>query len=175
MMELQYVRTDRNGTKYFYDWNCPRCGGAGESDNWYRTGRTCFECGGSGRRNTPKTVKEYTPEYEAKLMAKRVAKRAKYEAEHAEEIEQEKTRVADHMRRMRIVNFYDHGCNDDGIGYVLTGNTYKIKEQIKAQGGRWTCGVWVCPVEIKCVGVTATKIDMNSDEDLCEIIWNATH
>ena len=27
---------------------CPRCGGAGRSDNWYATGYECFGCGGSG-------------------------------------------------------------------------------------------------------------------------------
>ena len=74
MNELQYIRTDRSGTKVFHDWTCPRCGGTGRSDNWWRTGYTCHECGGTGRRNTPKVVKEYTPEYAAKLEAKRLAK-----------------------------------------------------------------------------------------------------
>ena len=176
MMELQYVRTDRNGTKYYNDWQCPRCGGAGESDNWYRTGRTCFECGGTGRRGTPKIVKEYTPEYEAKLDAKRVARQAKYEAEHAEEIEQEKARVAEFNRRMTIKQRLEYGCNEEGIGYVLTGNTYKVKEQIKANGGRWCYGVWICPVEMKIVGVTVTKIDIsNRENEVNEVVWEATH
>ena len=77
MFELQYIRTDRNGTKIFHDWTCPRCGGAGRSDNWWQTGFTCYACGGTGKRNTPKEVKEYTPEYAAKLEARRIAKLAK--------------------------------------------------------------------------------------------------
>jgi hypothetical protein len=33
----------KNGLKI-----CRRCGGAGESDKWTYTGRTCYGCGGSG-------------------------------------------------------------------------------------------------------------------------------
>lgn len=31
---------------------CRRCGGAGESDKWTYTGRTCYGCGGSGYVST---------------------------------------------------------------------------------------------------------------------------
>lgn len=67
---LEYIRTDRNGTEIYHDWNCPRCGGAGQSDNWWRTGKTCYECGGTGRRIKPAIVKKYTPEHEAVLAEK---------------------------------------------------------------------------------------------------------
>lgn len=79
---MEYIKTDRNGTKYFYDWNCPRCGGEGESTMWLRTGCTCYECGGNGKRRTPKLVKEYTDEYAAKLDSRR---QAKWNREHADE------------------------------------------------------------------------------------------
>lgn len=85
---MQYVRTDKNGTKIYYDWTCPRCGGQGESDKWIATGKFCFECGGSGLRRRAKVVKEYTDEYWAKLDARRAAKAAKYAEEHADEIAQ---------------------------------------------------------------------------------------
>lgn len=83
---LKYIRTDKNGTKIYEDWECPRCGGMGEAEKWYRTGRVCYECGGSGLRKRPRIVKEYTDVYFAKLKAKRIAKQKKYEEEHAEEI-----------------------------------------------------------------------------------------
>ena len=83
---VKYIRTDKNGTKIFEDWTCPRCGGAGWAGQWKYTGVYCFRCGGSGRRNRPVTIKEYTDEYAAKLEAKRIAKQKKYEEEHAEEI-----------------------------------------------------------------------------------------
>ena len=181
---LQYVRTDRNGTKYFADWNCPRCAGAGQAQKWERTGLTCFECGGTGLRRRAKVVKEYTAEYAAKLDAKRIARKAKYEAEHADEIAKEKAererREAEWWAREEQYFFSIRGCGQDGIGYILTGNTYHIKEAIKANGGKWVCGVWVCPVEIKAKGVYAKRINMNdyrnehgriSQNDADDAIW----
>ena len=160
MRELQYVRTDRNGTKYFNDWTCPRCGGAGESDKWMYTGRTCYACGGTGKRSRPLVVKEYTDEYWAKLEAKRLARDAKkaaeieqYNADHADEIAAENRRIVE--RR-----YAEFGCGPDGVGYAMIGNTYKIKDQIKAAGGKWVYGVWICPVEMKSIGVTLRKIDL---------------
>ena len=91
---IKYIRTDKNGTKIFHDWTCPRCGGMGEADKWMFTGRVCYDCGGTGKRATPKTVKEYTPEYEAKLQARRRAKQEKWEAEHADEIAAQKAEEA---------------------------------------------------------------------------------
>ena len=86
MERLKYIRTDKNGTKIYEDWTCPRCGGQGWAGQWKYTGVTCFRCGGSGLRTRPVLVKEYTDEYAAKLEAKRRAKAAKYAEEHAEEI-----------------------------------------------------------------------------------------
>jgi len=166
MTTMQYVRTDKNGTKIFHDWTCPRCGGAGQADKWMMTGRICYACGGTGKRAKPLTVKEYTPEYAAKLEARRVAKQAKYEADHADEIAaakaaQEKREAEWRQENTRRV-FKDWGLNADGIGYILTGDTYGIKEQIKAAGGRWRYGVWICPVEISRDGVTVTRVDMSA-------------
>ena len=86
MEHMKYIRTDKNGTKIYEDWTCPRCGGEGWAGQWKYTGVTCFRCGGTGLRNRPKIVKEYTDEYWAKLNAQREAKAAKYAEEHAEEI-----------------------------------------------------------------------------------------
>ena len=75
--ELAYLRTDRNGTKIYHDNNCPHCSGYGSLEKWARTGKTCFECGGSGLRPRPKIVKIYTPEHRAKLDAQKAARDAK--------------------------------------------------------------------------------------------------
>lgn len=165
-MELQYFKTDKNGTKYFYDWKCPRCAGYGQAEKWRFTGLVCYECGGTGKRRVAKIVKEYTPEYWAKLEAKRQAKaakeaeaRAKYAAEHADEIaaEQEKE-----LRRIFEFRCSENGCGPDGIGYVLQGNTYPVKDKIKQAGGRWIYGAWICPVLVESKGITAKKIDISS-------------
>lgn len=163
---IKYIRTDKNGTKIFHDYTCPRCAGMGEADKWINTGKVCFACGGSGLRAVPKTVKEYTPEYWAKLEERRHAKaekkaaeRAKYEAEHAEEIAAER---AEYERKAFEFRCAEHGCGKDGVGYVLTGNTYKAKDEIKKAGGKWLYGRWVCPVEIKGIGIHAKRIDISS-------------
>ena len=77
-----YIRTDRNGTKYYEgDVPCPRCGGHG----FYAIGvlnnapvlsphnhGVCYQCLGSGKIRG--TIKEYTPEYKEKLIEKRLKK-----------------------------------------------------------------------------------------------------
>lgn len=165
-MELQHFKTDKNGTKYFYDWKCPRCAGAGFADKWAYTGRVCYACGGSGKRPVAKVVKEYTPEYWAKLEARRQAKaakeaaeRAKYEEEHADEIAAER---AEYERRTFEFRCAEFGCGKDGVGYVLTGNTFKVKDEIKKAGGKWIYGRWICPVEIKGNGIITKRIDIAS-------------
>lgn len=164
-MKPIYVKTDKNGTKYYHDYTCPRCAGAGFCDKWINTGRVCFECGGTGKRFNPKLVKEYTPEYWAKLEARRQAKaakeaevRAKYAEEHAEEIA---AKQAEENRRIMEFRFSEMGCGKDGIGYVLTGKTYNHKDEIKKNGGKWIYGVWICPVEVKGNGVSAKRIDIS--------------
>lgn len=174
-MELQYFRTDKNGTKYFYDWKCPRCAGYGQAEKWKFTGMVCYECGGTGKRRVAKIVKEYTPEYWAKLAARREAKaakeaaeREKYEAEHADEIAAQR---AEQERKIFELRCAENGCGKDGTGYVLTGNTYKIKDEIRKSGGKWIYGRWVCPVEIKFPGVTVKRIDISSHISTGMYVW----
>lgn len=163
---IKYIRTDKNGTKIYHDYTCPRCCGYGELDKWFYTGKVCFACGGTGMRAVAKVVKEYTEEYAAKLEARRIAKQRKYEEEHAEEIAQAKAEQKRREEEWRISQnvwtCQTYGCGKDGTGYVLLGKTYGIKDQIKAEGGKWIYGSWVCPVEIKAKGVTAVKIDLNT-------------
>jgi hypothetical protein len=162
---VKYIRTDKNGTKIFHDYTCPRCCGYGMLDKWINTGKVCFACGGSGVRAVPKVVKEYTEEYLAKLESRRQEKAKKYAEEHAEEIaakKAEQERIEAEWRKgenARVCK--NHGCGIDGVGYVLLGKTYGIKEQIKAEGGKWIYGAWVCPVAIKAKGVQAVRIDLN--------------
>ena len=183
-MELQYFKTDKNGTKYFYDYKCPRCAGYGMLDKWINTGKVCYACGGSGTRCAPKIVKEYSPEYWAKLEAKRQAKaakeaeeKAKYAAEHPEEL-------AEKHRQHMLFIYAEHGCNEDGISYLVTGKTYPVKDQIKKAGGRWIMGQWFCPVEIKADGVKCYPVNIGEhltgmgwkDDgfDLSDFIWEKT-
>ena len=162
----RYVRTDRNGTKIYHDINCPRCGGAGESDNWWQTGRTCFACGGTGKRAKPLTVKVYTQEYADKLDARRTAKAAA-EAPSEEELQQreaEAQRLAEESRR----NCWQlDGFSRDGVGYLYTGKTYKAREDIKAAGGVWhpLLTGWIAPEKVE--GLKGVKVEQVNAADLC--------
>jgi len=183
-MEPIYIRTDKNGTKIFHDYTCPRCAGYGEADKWKYTGSICFACGGTGKRTRPLVIKEYTDEYAAKLEARRIAKQKKYEEDHAEEIAKEKAekeaREKEWRQRELLRQYSENGCGPDGIGYVHTGNTYPIKDKLKAAGGRWIYGAWVCPVSFEGKGIRAVKIDLSKSvneygriPEASDIIWEA--
>ena len=170
-MELKYFKTDKNGTKYFYDWKCPRCGGAGFSDKWIATGRVCYACGGSGKRPAAKIVKEYSPEYWAKLEARRIAKDQKRIAEEQKYAEEHADEIAEKNRQLLVRRYADFGCGADGVGYVLNGNTFLAKDQIRKAGGRWIYGRWVCPVDIQDNGITSRRIDLSGHIGTGSEMW----
>ena len=121
-----YIRTDRNGTKYFADYTCKRCGGQGGLPQWTYTGYTCYECGGTGVAAKPEIFKEYTPEYEAKLEERRSKAREKKRLERIEQIKSELPEI-----------YQKHGFSSEGKIFVVTGNTYEIREELKAAGAKW--------------------------------------
>jgi hypothetical protein len=164
MQQLEYIRTDKNGTKIFHDWNCPRCGGAGQSDKWYFTGKTCWGCGGSGRRPTPAIVKEYTPEYAAKLEARRAAREAKRLAENPPPTQEELETRAEETRRNA---WESEGFRRDGVGYIHAGNTWPNKDTIKAAGGRWSAYLraYITPSPVE--GLDGVRITEVHAQDLC--------
>lgn len=167
-MDLQYFKTDRNGTKYYYDHTCPRCGGAGRSDNWWRTGGTCYECGGTGKRHTPKVVKVYTDEYQAKLNARRRAK-ANTNAPTEDELEELKRRVAESNARARENFFGTYGFDANGHGWAYIGKTYRIKQELREAGGKWlqTFQIWVCPQRIETGNdVDVIEVDISDKADI---------
>lgn len=121
-----YIRTDKNGTKYFADYTCKRCGGQGGLPQWTYTGYTCYECGGTGVAAKPDIYKEYTPEYAAKLEERRAKAREKKRLERIEQIKNKLPEI-----------YQDHGFSSDGKIFVVTGNTYEIREELKAAGAKW--------------------------------------
>ena len=125
-MSAKLIKIDRNGTKYYEGMvTCPRCGGQGGSDQWQYTGWTCYECGGTGK--VFDSWVERTPEYEAKLAERRAArarKKAQELRERAEEINN---------------SFLErNGFNKDGKTWVVLGDTYQVKDQLKEIGCKWS-------------------------------------
>ncbi|WJE41198.1 hypothetical protein QRD86_00145 (plasmid) [Bacillus halotolerans] len=118
----EYV--DRNGTKHQeVETDCDRCGGAGQSDKWYLTGKVCFKCGGDGRMLTKR--KEYTPEHEEKLRKQREKRAEKKRLAAIAQAEEE--------NQVKLTNW---GYNQPTIHLVL-GDTFSIKDELKSAGARF--------------------------------------
>ena len=72
---MEPYKVDKNGTKYYVDFRCQKCGGSGYLHGYeFIDGGRCWRCGGTGRDPTGYKWKEYTPEYQAKLYAIRQKK-----------------------------------------------------------------------------------------------------
>ena len=111
------TRIDKNGTKYYTESKCPKCGGRGYIDCYdhVEAGR-CFLCDGSGYHEH--SWKEYTPEYQEKLNAKRLAKAIK-EAP---------------VRNAKL--WASIGLADDGSAWIVS-NKYAKGADMKPLGARW--------------------------------------
>ena len=123
-MEKKFIKIDKNGTKYYSDCTCQRCGGTGRMPYYIYNG-ICFECNGSGI-SKERIIKEYTPEYQAKLDAKKAAKREAAEAAKISELMDHK---AENLERL---GFKD--CKT----YCVCGDTYEIKDELKAAGAKFS-------------------------------------
>lgn len=146
-------RVDRNNTHYYTDTRCPKCGGKGYIPGYeHIDGGVCFMCGGSGRGHRQVTVRTY--EYNQKLINARLEKARKTAGE----------RNAKYLR--------SRGFSSDGFAWIVMGNTFEIKEQLKAAGARWdsTFGwhfdheVAEFPVVHISVEDKLTRLDNNAEE-----------
>ena len=114
------VKVDRNGTKYYEDIvKCDFCNGSGYISYYqhYCNG-VCFQCSGTGRKF--KKWKEYTPQYQAKLDAKKIEKFKKHIIKENEKF------------------YKENAFDENGYTYIVLGNTYPIKEQLKQQGAKYS-------------------------------------
>lgn len=122
------VKIDKNGTKYWSDSTCYKCGGKGYIHGYeYIQGGICFDCWGSGISHKPHIEKEYTPEYANKLEEKRKVK--------------EEKRIQEEIAKSGVKNqefFKAQGFNENGFTYVVLGNTFDIKEELKGIGAKWS-------------------------------------
>ena len=111
-------RVDRNNTHYYINNRCPKCDGKKYISYYTHVdGGVCFLCGGTGVHPTKVVVR--TAEYAAKLDANRLEKARKTAS----------ARNAEYLRRQ--------GFSVDGKTWVVMGNTYEIKDQLKAVGCKW--------------------------------------
>ena len=124
--EKTLIRVDKNGTKYFHHRAaCLKCGGTGIVKCYIPVnGGECFDCGGSGISEWDS--KEYTPEHEAKLQADR---ERRFEKKKAEAMAKAGEKNAEFFKK--------NGFTDEGKTYFVLGDTYSIKDELKAQGAKW--------------------------------------
>lgn len=93
---------EKKGTaKFNAPWPCGRCGGAGGSEAWEKTGFKCYECGGHGYQGRTREVPVYTWERYSKLEAARQRRRAVLEAKQkaAAEKRAEERQLANRERK----------------------------------------------------------------------------
>ena len=125
-MTRELIKTDKNGTKYWHCTDkCGKCGGTGIIRIYVPiNGGDCFDCGGSGIVTW--NEKEYTPEYEKKL-----------EEQRKKRFEKKKAEAMAHAAEKNAEFFKKNGFDENGKTYFVLGNTYDIKEELKAQGAKW--------------------------------------
>lgn len=141
--DLILDRIDRNNTHYYTSTRCPKCGGTGYLSYYNHVeGGVCFLCGGTGRYGTKVLVR--TIEYQNKLNAQRLEKARRTAG----------ARNAEYLRRQ--------GFSADGKTWVVMGNTYEIKDQLKAAGCKWNNEFgWHFDHMVNDFAVTEVNIDDN--------------
>lgn len=123
---VHFDRIDKNGTHVFVDCTCSRCGGDGIIPYYGHIDHgTCFKCGGSGVSGSEE-IKVYTDEYGAKLIAQREAREAK-----------KRQKLIDESEGWNKEWMEREGFNADGVTYIVLGNTFDIKEELKAKGAKF--------------------------------------
>lgn len=155
-MADKLIKIDKNGTKYYADYACRRCGGQGGLDQWAYTGFTCFECGGSGIAHKPYIYKVYTPEYEAKLTERREARKKREEQKRREQ-----------SAELNAEWLKENAFSADGKVYIVLGNTYPIREQLRELGCRFSYTIgWHSSKQLseyQTLELTADEICMKDD------------
>lgn len=125
-MNNKPYKVDKNGTQYYEDFTCDRCGGQGIRDEWLYTGSVCYKCGGTGQAVKARIIKVYTPEHFAKLEASR-------QRRHEKRMADLKQKALDSRQEM----IQPLGFGADGKSHIVLGDTYSIKSELKEAGARY--------------------------------------
>lgn len=142
-------------------YNCPRCGGSGHYSYNSLDGTMCYGCRGTGKVVT--TVRAYTEK--EKLAQDRAAARRK---EKKEEERQAKIKAnIENKEELRQKLFAKIGFAADGTTWIPLGNTYEIKDDLKAAGFKYdpVCG-WHGPAaaSFNCIPFTFDELYVWHDE-----------
>lgn len=155
------IKIDRNGSKHYEGLvTCDRCGGLGLFAIGTNNGQPvittvddgiCHKCFGAGKV-MGKWI-ERTPEYQAKLDAKRAERQAQKDAER------EAQRKAEYEER-KAQSYERNGFNSDGMTYIVLGDTYSRKDEIKDAGGKFDFALgWHFPNPVEGYETLGVSVD----------------
>lgn len=127
---MKLIKVDKNGSKHYEGLvTCPKCGGIGliahhvengvPSWNW-TDGGVCWKCLGTGKVQGKMIIR--TPEYEA-VLAERRQKKLDAKKQNLDQKKQEWLKK--------------NGFSEDGFIWIILGETYSKKDQIKELGGHF--------------------------------------
>lgn len=129
---------------------CPRCGGSGSYSFNQQYGSVCFRCNGTGKET--KEVRWYTDKERAKMDARAAITATKKETDRA---------AAAAYKRGPEANGFG---NSEGYIDIILGDTYSIKEELKAAGCKYSPAIgWYIPYGVK----------YNSNHETYHLTWTA--
>lgn len=134
-------KVDEDAHKAYIVEKCDRCGGSGimaaRVENGYVVpipvdGGVCYKCGGAGK--VSKWVKAYTEkEYEQYVKAQ---ERARERRKEKEEARLQELKDNSEENKKKVLAKWGFDVEDPAV-YLVTGNTYEIKDELKERGGRF--------------------------------------
>ena len=136
------VKVDEENRKAYIEEKCDRCSGHGIIASRVENGHivpipvdggVCYKCGGSGI--VSKWVKAYTEKEYNRYMndLKRTAERRKEKAEAKLQALKDNSEA----NRKELLAKWGFEDVENPIVYLVTGNTYEIKDELKERGGRF--------------------------------------
>lgn len=135
------VKVDEETHKALIEEKCDRCGGTGIMAARVENGRiipvpvdggVCYRC--KGEKKISKWVKAYTEkEYERYM---KTQERAKEKRKEKEEARLQALKDNSEKNKGEILAKWGFDVEDPAV-YLVTGNTYEIKDELKARGARF--------------------------------------
>lgn len=133
------IKVDEDSHKAYISETCDRCGGSGIIASRVENGRiipipvdggVCYKCGGEGKIS--KWVKAYTEkEYERYVKSQEKAKEKRVKKEEARIAELDAKSEENKAAVLEKLGF------ESDIVYLVTGNTFEIKDELKERGARF--------------------------------------
>lgn len=137
----EIVKIDEKAHKAYIKEKCPRCGGLGFIVSRVENGTmipipvdggVCYKC--EGAKVISKWVKAYTEKEYAQYI--KTQERTREKRREKEEARQQELKDKSEENRKAALAKWEFDVEDPAV-YLVTGNTYEIKDELKERGGRF--------------------------------------